>query len=207
MLGDREFAGKHWILWLKKMKVPFVMRISEKTTKIAVENDDFINIHEIFKILKKGRKKFLGYCFIGQTDSYKSCVSILHSYKKELVVVVHSDDIKDPLGLYKERWKIESMFRMLKTGGFNLEDTHVTNPKRVYNLISVLGLAFCFAVKAGRLNMSDTKVKLKKNGYMAKSLVRIGLDILFDLLRSAKLNDINNAYLNAVFRLEKFFVL
>ena len=42
---------------------------------------------------------------------------------------------------------------------------------------------------------------------MPKNLVRIGLDTLFDLLKSNHLNNLNNAYLNAVFRLEKIFVL
>jgi hypothetical protein len=207
LLGDREFAGKHWIVWLRKMKVPFVIRIPEKTTKIAIDNEDFITINQRFNDLKIGRKRFLGYCLIGETDSYKASVSVLRSYKKELVVVVHSDDIKNPLSCYKERWKIESMFRLLKTGGFNLENTHVTAPKRIANLLSVLGLAYCFALKAGRLVLEDTKVKLKKNGYMAKSLVRLGLDALFDWLRMPERKTGKKTHKNAVFRLEKIFVL
>ena len=30
VLGDREFCGKRWILWLRKKKIPFFMRLSKK---------------------------------------------------------------------------------------------------------------------------------------------------------------------------------
>jgi hypothetical protein len=162
VLGDREFIGKQWILWLRRMQIPFVMRISEKNTKLAIGEDDFISGHQLFNDLKKGRKRSLGYCLIGETDSFKGCISVLRTYKKELVVLVHSEDIADPLSRYRERWKIESMFRILKTGGFNLESTHVTNPERLTTLLSILAIAFCFALKAGKIAVADRKPKLKK---------------------------------------------
>jgi len=125
VLGDREFCGKRWIIWLRKKKIPFVMRLSEKKTKVANNDDDFIRAHDLFANLKKGRKRSLGYSLIGESDSFKACISALRTHKNELVVVIHSEDIKNPLSYYKKRWKIESMFKIMKTGGFNLENTHV----------------------------------------------------------------------------------
>ena len=165
MLGDREFCGKEWIIWLRKKEIPFIIRLSEKKTKIADNNDDFITAHDLFSDLKRGRKHFLNYCLIGKNDSFKACISALRTHKNELVVVIHSDDIKDPLNSYKKRWKIESMFRSMKTGGFNLENTHVCDPKRLLTLICIVAIAFCFSLKAGRLVADKSKSKLKNNGY------------------------------------------
>lgn len=207
VLGDREFCGKRWIIWLRKKKIPFVMRFSENKTKISNNGYDFISANNFFGRLKKGRKGSLGYCLIGESDSFKACISALRTHKNELVVVIHSDDIKNPLSYYKERWRIESMFKIMKTGGFNLEDTHVCEPKRLSNLICILALAFSFALKAGRLVAEQSKSRPKNNGYMAKGIVRLGLDALF---RSIFYNDNRSTaepFEENVFTLSEVFVL
>jgi hypothetical protein len=183
------------------------MRLSEKKTKIADNDDDFIRAHDLFWNLKKGRKRSLDYCLIGKNDSFKACISALRTHKNELVVVIHSDDIKNPLGCYKKRWKIESMFRIMKTGGFNLENTHVCEPKRLSNLISIVAIAFCLALKTGRLVADKSKSKLKNNGYMAKSIVRLGLDALFKSIFYSAKRYTGEPYEEQVFSLEEIFVL
>jgi hypothetical protein len=207
VLGDREFCGKRWIVWLRKKKISFVMRLSEKKTKIANNGVDFICAHDLFAQLKKGRSRSLGYSLIGESDSFKACVSVLRTYKSELVVVIHSDDIKNPLHYYKERWRIESMFKIMKTGGFNLENTHVCEPKRLSNLISILVLAFCFALKAGRLVAAKSRTRLKNNGYFPKSIVRLGLDALFKSIFYRGERQAEESFEENVFRLEEVFVL
>lgn len=182
VLGDREFAGKRWIIWLRRMHIPFVMRLPERKTKIASESDDFISGIHLFKNVRRGQKRTLGYCLVGQTDSYKCCVSALRSYNDDLVVLIHSDDIKDPFACYRNRWQIESMFRALKTGGFNIEDIHIKEPSRLAELMSVVSIAFCFAYRAGSLVAKKTKPKHKKHGYKEKSLIRLGLDILWEII-------------------------
>ncbi|MBK8537096.1 MAG: transposase [Candidatus Competibacteraceae bacterium] len=39
--------------------------------------------------------------------------------------------------LYKERWQIETLFSGLKSRGFNLEETHVTDPERIKRLLII----------------------------------------------------------------------
>lgn len=207
VLGDREFCGKRWILWLRRKKIPFVMRLSEKNTKVANSDEEFISAHDLFANLKRGRKRFLGYCLIGQTDSFKACISALRTHKNELVVVIHSEDICNPLSRYKERWKIESMFKIMKTGGFHLENTHVSEPKRLANLISILAIAFCFALKAGRLVAEKTKSKPRNNGYMLHSIVRLGLDALFKSIFHDGKHDTCGPNEDLVFELKEVFVL
>lgn len=163
VLGDREFVGKQWILWLRRSHIPFIMRLNHGTTKISAEYDsNFIFAEELFGKLKKGQKKFLSYCFVAENDSFKCCIAALRTFENELVVVAHSDDIPSPLAMYQKRWKIESMFRSLKTGGFNMENTHITNPARLTTLIYIAVIAFAFALKAGSISLEEDDVPLKK---------------------------------------------
>jgi hypothetical protein len=155
ILGDREFVGKQWILWLRKLHIPFIMRLNHVNTKISIQDDAFVLGDNLFSKLKRGRKRFLGYCLVGESDSFKCCVAVLRTFENELIVVVHSEDIVSPLADYLTRWKIESMFRGLKTGGFNLENSHVTDPKRLTTLISIVAIAFSLALKAGRIAIED----------------------------------------------------
>jgi len=40
--------------------------------------------------------------------------------------------------------QIESAFKALKTSGFNIEDTHLTDIDRVYKLLSLVLIAFAW---------------------------------------------------------------
>jgi len=186
VLGDREFVGKRWIIWLRRKRIPFVMRLPEKKTKISHNDDDaFISGNQLFKGLRKGQKRTLGFCLVGQTDSYKACVSALRSRDKSLVVLVHSNDIENPFARYRKRWQIESMFRALKTGGFNVEDIHIKEPSRLAQLVAVLAITFCIAYRAGTLVSQKTKKVVKNHGYREKSLIRLGLDFLWETISAA----------------------
>ena len=43
---------------------------------------------------------------------------------------------------FKQRWQIETLFRGLKSSGFNIEDTHVTDLERLGKLFSLTMIAF-----------------------------------------------------------------
>ncbi len=52
-------------------------------------------------------------------------------------VIVISSEMSDRILLeYGERWKIEILFGCLKTRGFRLEDTHITEIDRISKLLS-----------------------------------------------------------------------
>jgi hypothetical protein len=53
------------------------------------------------------------------------------------------------LAAYRQRWTIETMFANLKTKGFNLEDTHITDPGKLSTLLAVLALTVTLTVKTG----------------------------------------------------------
>jgi len=64
----------------------------------------------------------------------------------------------------------------MKTRGFNLEDTHMTNHERVSKLVAVLAIAFCWAHKVGDWLHEAKPIRLKSHERPAKSIFRYGFD-------------------------------
>lgn len=52
---------------------------------------------------------------------------------------------------YADRWQVETLFGALKSRGFNLEDTHLTDPRRLAKLMGLLALAFAWTYRTGEL--------------------------------------------------------
>ena len=87
--------------------------------------------------------------------------------------------IFDALALdYARRWGIETLFKCLKSGGYNLEDTHLRSIERIDVLIGLLAIAFVLAYIAGDLEIQSKPLKIKSHGRKAKSVFRAGLDFI-----------------------------
>jgi transposase len=64
-----------------------------------------------------------------------------------LIVCSNANNPTHILSTYKKRWSIESMFKNLKTQGFNMEDTHMTCVQRLKKLMAVVAIAtFCMCL-------------------------------------------------------------
>ncbi len=63
-----------------------------------------------------------------------------------------------------------------------MEDTHMTNPKKMEKLIFVLEIAFCWSYKLGILKNKEVAIPKKTHGRPSKSLFRLGLDYLRSLI-------------------------
>src|SRR5205823_7230345 len=79
---------------------------------------------------------------------------------------------------YARRWGVETLFGCLKTRGFCLEATHVTDKERLRKLIALMALCFCWAYRAGHWLIRIEPLKIKKHGRLAKSIFRHGFDHL-----------------------------
>ena len=111
---------------------------------------------------------------------------------KESVIVISSENSGKILLEYKQRWKIETLFRNLKSRGFELEETHLTEAAKIDKLFGVLALAAAWAVKTGELESAENPIEIKNNGRAQKSLFGLGCEIiqkvLFEIKRHSKVN-------------------
>ena len=86
------------------------------------------------------------------------------------------------LELYRKRWEIETLFAALKSRGFDLEATHMTNPDRISKLLGILALAYSWTRMIGiDRKIREGAPRKCANGYPEKSLFRYGLDHLREL--------------------------
>ena len=141
----------------------------------------------LFADLKPGEYRSLGRRRICKTDTYRAYVSGFKNQKGEIIVLLHSAEIEAPWDVYRIRWEIEVLFRVLKSGGFDIESTHVTQYDRLETILGIAAIASCFAHRAGEIYLEIEPQKIKKHGYKPFSIVRYGLDVIVEMLRNSPL--------------------
>ncbi|MEB3291764.1 MAG: hypothetical protein VKJ24_01255 [Synechococcales bacterium] len=96
----------------------------------------------------------------------------------ELLIVVTQDQVCQALSDYAKRWSIETLFGILKSCGFNLEDTHLSHIERLSKLIGLLTLAMIWAIRTGEYLAVQKPITVKNHGRKLKSIFRYGCDFI-----------------------------
>lgn len=186
-LADREFVGKEWFNYLIKNNIPFIIRVKNSYLIKSEDEDSLMKIRAFLK--QFGRKKKVCNVKIEMWGK-KLFLSFQKGKKgaKEPMILVSNRSFQDPLKLYRKRWGIETLFGCLKTRGFHLEDTHITDPDKIERMVFVLTFAFCWALKMGEFKCKEVPIKRKAHGRKAKSVFRYGLDLIRKALRRIRDN-------------------
>lgn len=191
--GDREFGSSELFKYLIKNQIDFHIRLK---TSHKIGGRSFLQIWRSVaeKVKLKGKIKIE----VFGLELFVNCVKYRKDGKTEYLIVASGEQNKDAIEEYKVRWQIETMFGCLKSRGFNFEETHLTQPEKIAKLMMLLALGLCLAMLMGEFQVEITKhvkMKLKKNYRYAKSLFRIGLDTLQNLLfnyhKPKKYRDLN----------------
>ncbi len=178
--ADREFGSYELFSYLIENKIDFHIRLktSHKSNGKSFRQR-WRNVED--KVRLKGKVKIE----VFGLEMYVSCVKYQKDGKTEYLIVASGERSRDAIEEYKVRWQIETMFGCLKSRGFNFEETHLTEPKKIGKLLMLLGLGLSLVMLMGEFQvefLKQVKMKLKKNKRYAKSLFRIGLDALQNLL-------------------------
>ena len=187
LLADREFIGEPWFCFLISNKIPFIIRVKQGFMAGGICKGCHVPIKTLIKTIDYRKRKMVNYPItLWGLPLY---VSIHCSKKsKEPMIVVSNLLFENPIALYRRRWEIETLFSCLKTRGFCMQDTHMTEGEKIEKLIFLLAIAFCWAYKIGSLKAKEEPIALKKHGRKTKSLFRKGLDLirrsLFSLVRN-----------------------
>src|SRR5215212_161686 len=179
LLGDREFVGKRWFVWLQDQGIDFRVRAHENYL-VANGRGKLVPAWRLFASTRVdemlvfssprrmwGLDLYLSGCYLGSGE-YLILVAPRYSEKPEEE--------------FKKRWEIETLFGCFKTRGFNLESTHLTDPERLSKLLGLLAITFCWAHKVGEWRAEQEPLEIKKHGYTAKSIFRYGFDFLRRIL-------------------------
>ncbi len=178
--ADREFIGRDWFRYLRREKIPFRLRIRENLKVRNARGNKKVAARNLFRthqagvgVLLRGPRQVLGEEF---------SLMGMRTPEGEYVIVASSTETEEILKDYAQRWKIETLFGCLKSRGFCLEETHVTERERLEKLLALLTVAFCWAYIAGEWLARTRPIKIKKHGRLAKSLFRHGFDYLRRIL-------------------------
>ena len=149
----------------------------------------------IFANLKHGEERVLYriYRVCGELCYLSGAVIKDKTGKPEPQILVSFCRPEEALPAYKERWTIETMFKGLKSSGFNIEDTHMVHINRIEQLFGVVIIAYTWAYCVGiAANIKVKAVRILNNGRRAISLVKYGLNFIADALlnpfRPSKIN-------------------
>lgn len=175
LFADREFVGIQWFGYLIENNIKFVIRI-KKNTQVSNSRGVPVSVENLFRGLPRGSALILS----GQRMVWGHALYVigLKMPDGEFVIIATQEQPETALENYKERWPIETLFIGLKTRGFNLESTHMTDPQRLEKLMVFLAIAFSWAHIIGEWRHEIKPIKIKKHGRPAQSLFRCGLDYL-----------------------------
>lgn len=174
LLADREFVGTQWFLFLIEQKIPFIIRVKQNSV-VEIGESGKLPIGRLRKWLS--RKKIVNYPVnLWGLSLYVSIEK--RRGAKEQMIVVSNFLFEDPLWMYRRRWEIETMFGCLKTRGFRMEDTHITDPDKIERVVFVLAIAFCWAYRTGDIQDRIQAIEVKTHGRKARSLFREGLNLI-----------------------------
>ncbi len=170
ILCDREFIDGDWIAYLSSKKIKFIIR--SKDNILASGN----LLRNSFLDLKVGEAIFLEKtkCIVG-CDLYAAGLRLPTG---EILIVVSRHYDLNLLDDYKIRWQIESFFSALKTRGFNFESTHITDMEKLSKLMFVVSIALLWSYRSGEILEEITPTRIKKHGFKAKSLIKVGSEAI-----------------------------
>jgi len=78
----------------------------------------------------------------GQRCYLSGCKTFDRDGKMEFLIIVSFNTLEQAMQYYKQRWQNETLFRGLKTCSFSIEDSHVTDLKRLEKLFLSAMIAF-----------------------------------------------------------------
>lgn len=179
LLADREFIGEKWFAYLDDLSIKFVIRIRKGQYK----NDTKVDYNKLKIKALNGEKAST----LLKVEKHSFRLWILKNVNQDqseplIYILTNLTEDQQAPAYYRLRWKIETLFKHLKTNGYNLEDLRMTNLDKIRLLISIVILAYILSVLMGREERKEKKVRKKryknKTVYEAISLFKEGYSLL-----------------------------
>lgn len=185
LLADREFIGDKWLNYLMDRQIKYHIRVLAHHGVMRHANDWKRKARCIFASLRINQFKALNKMYyINNSPCYLSAYRFINDKGKiDLLIIASLQKHNKALAIYKQRWQIETMFRALKTSGFNIENTHLTDINRLEKLLAIIFMAFIWAYLTGLyIHKKIKKIRVLKHGRKAKSFFKYGLDYICEWL-------------------------
>ncbi|WP_309570122.1 transposase [Deinococcus sp.] len=175
LVADRDFIGQDWFRFLRRKGIKRAIRIRKNTRQGGLHASDW------FADLQVGAFREL----MERTAVYGEIMRVVASRSPagDLVIIATDFSVWDTLTPYRLRWSAECTFGSLKSRGFDLERTGITQAERLERLFGLVTLAWLSCLRLG-VWLADVKpIKVLKHGRKAVSFVQHGCERLQNALR------------------------
>jgi len=161
IIADREFIGNQWFCFFETVGLFFTCRIRQGMYKNnLIGNLSYAQLQK--RALKKGQASGLTQVE-GQVFRLWIIKKVETDSKEPLIYVLTNIlNKRNTPKLYQLRWKIENLFKHLKTNGYNLEALRITNLCKIRLMFSMVALAYIISVLTA-LDERKSKTVKKKN--------------------------------------------
>ena len=193
VIMDREFIGYKWLNWLRRLKIPFCVRVP-KHHKITLADGTTTTAEALWQ---RGTV-CLSDVFVNQT---RVNVSISTDAKGELLYLVGTLDSAQLRKVYRKRWSIEVFFQALKKRGFNLESSCLKSIEKYRKLFAVVSIAYTICWTTGIEDGRVNPVQVKNHGYPQYSVFRRGLNLMRAFYKNKIIEPIQRTFDKALDRL------
>jgi hypothetical protein len=182
LLADREYVGKEWFKFLKDNKIHFVirLRVGDYFDDVnAANGKDYGRMrHKCSNKSKLVKKQIF-------LDGQAYTILMLPNPKIDAdePVLIFLTTLPNPAKAaeqYAKRWKIECLFRHLKTNGYNLEDLNLKDAGKNLLMMALVATAYILAIGEGwkRRNQIPKQHYADGSLWPEVSIFREGLAVL-----------------------------
>ena len=106
----------------------------------------------------------------------------------DFLIIISFNKPEDSKEYYKLRWQIEMTFKAMKSSGFDIEKTHLTEIERIEKLLLLVMIAFVWSYKVGiYLHQNIKEITIKKHGRKAITIFKYGLSYIANYLLNSKM--------------------
>ena len=154
VLGDREFCSVKLANWLAQKGMYFCLRL-KKNEYIQLSDENWLQLEELG--LSPGTSLYLEGVNITKQKGFER-FNLAAKWKKRYqgwapdegwFIITNFDDLESAIKSYQKIFDIEEMFRDFKSGGYNLEETLVTD-FRLRAIILLIMIAYTTATFQGK---------------------------------------------------------
>lgn len=185
IVADREFVGQEWIKYLNDNKLKYYIRVRNNFKVYLPGKNKEVKAFWLFNSLKVNQ--FHYYPNIVQINGQLCYLSGTKLNKGEFLILISFNKPEQANDYYKQRWQIEMTFKAMKSSGFDIEKTHLTDIDRIKKLILLVMIAFVWAYKLGiYIHLNIKPIIVKKHGRRAKTIFKTGLDYITNYFLNSK---------------------
>ena len=177
IVADREFVGERWLKYLNDNGLRYYIRIRNNFKVFIPRKNEIVKAFLLFNAYNIN--EFVYYPNIVKINGQLCYISGSKLNNGEYLIMVSFTKPEKADYHYKQRWQIEMTFRAMKSSGFDMEKTHLSDIKRMEKLILLVMIAFVWAYKVGiHIHENIKPISIKKHGRKAKTIFKTGLDYI-----------------------------